>query len=450
MKPTNSQNDSVVGMTQDQKSVAVAAGEPSDWNLWPLIGFRFAFCYFVLYNFVILENLGFPGTDWIVAPYLWVSQALTSWVAKHIFRLSRDIIQPRSGSGDTTYDYLNLLCIVTLTIVIGLIWTLLDRRQKHYHRLNDWLRVYIRYTLALTLLTYGMSKVIKTQFAFPNLATLIQPFGDQKPQGLLWNFMGYSTAYTFFGGAAEVLGGSLLFFRRTTTFGALVSGAVMFNVALMNFCYDVPVKLLSSNMLLMSVFLVVPDIQRLGNFLVLNRATAPKIIESPFHARWTILCAKTAKFLLIGFALSTFTRESLADYRQAGDHAPKTVLYGIYDVEQFVRNGQALPPLTTDSNRWDKVIIESPSHIFIRMMDDSIKRYGSEIDPVQNTFTLSTSGAQKQQYVLSYSRPDSDHLVLQGNLGNDLVDVWLRRFDESKLPLVSTGFHWIRETSKHP
>jgi uncharacterized membrane protein YphA (DoxX/SURF4 family) len=433
-------------MYQELQSSGRAGIEPWEWNIWQKIGFRFAFIYFVLYNFVILENLGFPGTDWIVESYLWFSHALTSWMAKHIFHLSRNIIQARSGSGDTTYDYLNLLCIVILAIVFGLIWTVLDRKRKEYSWLDDWLRVYVRYTLALTLLTYGMSKVIKTQFAFPNLATLIQPFGDQRPQGLLWNFMGYSTAYTFFGGATEVLGGLLLLFRRTTTLGALVSAAVMFNVALMNFCYDVPVKLLSSNMVLMSIFLLLPDLQRLGDLLILNRATQPKEIEPSFRARWAGLCATTLKMLLIGFALFTFTRQSLADYKQAGDHAPKPALYGIYEVEDFVQNGKDLPPLTTDTNRWNNVIIESSNHIFVRMMDYSIERFGSEIDPTKNSLALST-GKQKQQYVLSYSHPDSDHLILQGVLLNDTIVVRLRRFDESNFPLVNTGFHWIRDSS---
>jgi hypothetical protein len=153
--------------------------------------------------------------------------------------------------------------------------------------------------------------------------------------------------------------------------------------------------------------------------------------------------------LLIGFALFTFTRQSLADYKQAGDHAPKPALYGIYDVEDFVQNGKDLPPLTTDANRWNKVIIESPNHIFVRMMDDSIKRFGSVIDPTKNSLALST-GKQKQQYVLSYTHPDNDHLILQGVLMNDTIVVRLRRFDESNFPLVSTGFHWIRDASNHP
>jgi hypothetical protein len=63
--------------------------------------------------------------------------------------------------------------------------------------------------------------------------------------GLLWTFMGASAAYTIFTGLGELVGGLLLTTRRTALAGALVSAAVMTHVAVLNFCYDVPVKLFS-------------------------------------------------------------------------------------------------------------------------------------------------------------------------------------------------------------
>jgi hypothetical protein len=49
---------------------------------------------------------------------------------------------------------------------------------------------------------------------------------------------------------------------------------VLANIVALTFCYDVPVKLYSSHLLLMAVFLVAPDLRRLLN-LVWNRPTAP-------------------------------------------------------------------------------------------------------------------------------------------------------------------------------
>jgi len=66
--------------------------------------------------------------------------------------------------------------------------------------------------------------------------------------GLLWTFMAASKGYQIFTGAAEVLGGILLLWKRTTTLGALTVFGVMANVMALNFFYDVPVKLLSTHL----------------------------------------------------------------------------------------------------------------------------------------------------------------------------------------------------------
>src|SRR5204863_6312660 len=102
-----------------------------------------------------------------------------------------------------------------------------------------------------------------------------QTFGEASPMGLLWTFMGSSTSYTVFSGLAEVIGGLLLMARRTTLLGALVCIGVMVNVVMLNFSYDVPVKLYSSHLLAMAFFLLLPDLRRLTNVLVLNRPAEP-------------------------------------------------------------------------------------------------------------------------------------------------------------------------------
>jgi hypothetical protein len=75
--------------------------------------------------------------------------------------------------------------------------------------------------------------------------------------------MAASTAYTFFCGLTEVTAGTLLLFRRTLTVGALVAVAALVNIVLLNFCYDVPVKLYSSHLLMMALFLLIADAKNL-------------------------------------------------------------------------------------------------------------------------------------------------------------------------------------------
>src|SRR5579863_9950866 len=73
----------------------------------------------------------------------------------------------------------------------------------------------------------------------------------------------------------EIAGGLLLLFPRTVTLGSLVSLADMTFVFTLNMTYDVPVKLLSFHLILLSLFLLAPRLQSLASFFLLDRATEP-------------------------------------------------------------------------------------------------------------------------------------------------------------------------------
>lgn len=71
----------------------------------------------------------------------------------------------------------------------------------------------------------------------------------------------------------------------------------MTNVVALNFFYDVPVKLYSSHLLLMAVFLLLPDVQRLLGGLLFNRPTEARTLDMPFsfsrRERWGLLALMT-------------------------------------------------------------------------------------------------------------------------------------------------------------
>jgi hypothetical protein len=90
----------------------------------------------------------------------------------------------------------------------------------------------------------------------------------------------------------EVLAGVLLVWRRTATLGALIAAGVMANVVMLNFCYDVPVKLMSSHLLVCALLIAYSDGVRLLNAFVLNQPTPPANLVGPWTstgAWWTKL-----------------------------------------------------------------------------------------------------------------------------------------------------------------
>jgi len=165
---------------------------------------------------------------------------------------------------------------------------------------------------------------------------MMQPYGDSSPMGLLWTFMGASPGYQMFAGAAEVVGGLLLLFRRTTLLGALVVAAVMSNVFAMNVFFDVPVKLYSFHYLLLAILLTLPDLPRLISLFVANTPAPARDLRPCWHAfpRGSTLLS-VIKFLLIAAMLWTNFRSRVDRMYEFGPWADRGEPYGVYEVESF-------------------------------------------------------------------------------------------------------------------
>jgi hypothetical protein len=190
---------------------------------------------------------------------------------------------------DKICDWAHVCLLLALATGVTVIWSLFDRRRKSYLLFHEWLRVGVRLGLGTTMLSYGVSKAVPLQMGHgPSLTRLVEPFGSFSPMGALWTFMGSSPAYQSFTGCTEILGGVLLLIPQTALLGALISFAVSFQIFVLNMTYDVPVKLFSFHLALLSLFLILPDWPRLRNFFLLNRTVAPaphRVTRSPRRSR---------------------------------------------------------------------------------------------------------------------------------------------------------------------
>lgn len=421
---------------------------PRPWSLSYRALFRFLCAYFLVYSLPSIGRVSIFGAlpyggvifGWYTA--LW--RAICPWVGGHVFHLTgRAITYFPTGSGDTTLDYIQNLLFLIVAMAATLIWSVTDRKRGDYRRLEPWLRLLVRYTLAFTLFGYGFAKVFPLQFRPPAIQKLIEPYGDFSPMGTLWSFMGASVPYIVFSGAAEVTGGLLLLFRRTVALGSLVAFGVMLNVMMLNYCYDVPVKLYSTNLVLMALYLASGDLRRLIDFFLRNRITSPADHSAPrFSRRWARVSATIFQVLFVGYTLFGSIYGGWRGYRAAYVNPPRPPIYGLYEVEQFTRNGREIPPVVTDATRWRKVIAEFPGFVSVKMMDDSLRGYKALYDATKNGITLA---GPNEQYSLHYDHPDAGHLTMEGSLAGIPVSMRLKKIDTSQFLLVSRGFHWINE-----
>ncbi len=423
-----------------------------DWNPAQRIGFRFCFCYFLLFLSLDLLPMAFDAKlgSLLYRAYAATWYPIVPWVGTHILHLKPAVdagVLVTDAVGDTAFEYVQIFLFLVAALIGTLVWSFLDSNRKQYRNLEYWLRVYIRYVVASVLLGYGLSKVIRTQYTDLGFTRLLSTYGDSSPFDLLWNFMGYSRSYTFFAGALELVGATLLFSRRTATLGALVLVGVMLNVVMLNFSYDVPVKIGATHLLLLATFLIAPVLGRLANVLVLNRPTVPTKLGPRFTSPGMRIAALGLQALIIVSAVTLHSRESLQFYKE-NENARKIPIYGLYEVEEFSLNGKVLPPLVNDPVRWRKVSFGSDyslSPMSIILMDNSMDTYNSaKYDADKHTISIYTENGSKKN-VMSYSRPEADHLIIEGPFREDRIFVKLKKIDHTKFNLLNTGFHWVND-----
>jgi uncharacterized membrane protein YphA (DoxX/SURF4 family) len=407
---------------------------------------RFGGLYFALYvvttqmlpSLVVLPFENIPNFG-AMAPVT----TIVEWVAANVFGASLPLVI-RSGSGDKTYDWVLAFTLLIVSLVAATIWTLRTRSVNDL-RLQQWLRLFVRFALGSSLISYGFAKVIPLQMQFPSLNRLLERFGDFSPMGVLWASIGASPSYEIFTGCAEVGAGILLFIPHTATLGALVSLAVTFQIFMLNMTYDVPVKLFSFHLILMSLFLLAPDMKRLANVLVLNRIAGPSIIPPLGRTRRSMRIAAIAQIAFGAYLVGINIYEASQSWTAYGGGAPKSPLYGIWDVEEMSINGVVRAPLTTDYERWRRVTFDRPTSMAFLRMDDSVLGYTARIDETAKTITLTKPQDAAWKPVLAFDRSAPDQLTLAGDLDGRKVEMRLRLVDRSKFLLVTRGFNWIQE-----
>lgn len=411
-----------------------------NWSSWQKVLTRFGFIYLALY---ILPNYINFFASIIFSDSVNLMKPLVRWLGKAILATGRINTMP-NGSGDTTYNYVEVFTILCIALLSTIIWTVLDRKRKHYRTLLYCLTVGVRYMLGLMMLLYGFAKVFKTQFPDPSLYSLLQPFGEMSPMGLLWKFMGYSLAYNIFTGMGEVIGGVLLFFRRTTTLGAMILIAVLSNVVMLNFTFDVPVKLFSSHLLLMCIILFLLDSRRVLNLLLFNRTVHPMQDYVPFKRRQIIQLARYTKafvllFLLGGMVFQFYTR--FTNQRQS-----EPPLFGIYEVQEFIRNQDTIPADGSYEARWKNMIVDKHNRYHIQDIRGNFNYYTFKTDTNKYTFAiLNQDGDSRPLYDFSYTLDSAEILTLKGVNFSDSVFVKLKRKDYDDFLLTNRGFHWVNE-----
>ncbi len=344
------------------------------------------------------------------------------------------------GSGDKLLDYVTAFTYLLLSLLLTplLYWFL--RKKSLVQQFYGLMIISMRYYLGIMLLNYGFAKFFNLQFLPLNIYGLEQNFGDSSPMGLLWTFIGHSRAFTLFTAIAEITAGLLLLFRKTYITGALIAFVIMLNVFLMNMCYDVPVKLFSLHLTLMSLFILAPSVSSIFNFIVLRKNITLQIIEIQFPKKWMRITRHTLKVLILLLIPVASLWGQIEYYNE--QKISFQDLNANYTSTQFIKNNDSLP--STDTTRWDKLIIDEGYAKIITTANKS-SWYTVDVDTIGRKLKLKDNNDTTLQYTFTYVFINKQ-LHLKGIFKKDTLNIDFSQKRKEEYPLNERGFHWISET----
>jgi hypothetical protein len=348
-----------------------------------------------------------------------------------------------------------------LTATAGaVVWRLLDRDRVDYRRWYAVWHTIMRYSLGINMIGWGFFKITGSQFwgLHADAFLIARPLGEWASRALMWNTMGQSVMYGDFSGFTEIVGGTLLLFRRTTLLGAIilffVSGTIFLLDALMNRGGVTTPALWGS---LVGLALVAPEWGRLKAFYGRNEPLRPLAAQRPIPGRAGALIQAGVLVLML-YKSGTFgdlqALVTPATWDKIGWRMVPHPMTGVFKVTSMSRNGAPVIPRYDDTTQWSYIGFggksaqttnmrggrKAPEALFIIRPDGAIHEgYGFTLDSVKRTMTVDTTRVKSLQGMqfttwhgdvkepFSYEWTDIDHLTLRGVISGDTIVANLQR-----------------------
>ncbi len=421
------------------------------WPLWQRVLFRVVFIYWALYCFPAQWFEEIPFFDFINEWYISVNSWVVGLANKYLLHVKDELV-PISDSGDTSFAWAQLYFYLITALLGGLIWSVIQRKKEHHNQLFYWLALLVRYNLIYYCLFYGIIKMFLQQMPFPDYNALSTPLGNLSPMRLTWHYIGYSAPYQFFGGFFEFTAGVLLLFRRTITIGLLVAVVVLAQVVLLNFCYDIPVKLLSLHLLLQCMFLLVLERRRFLDFF-LNRVAAPsQTFYLVLNARWLLVGRILLKGIFVFIFIGVVAFLQLKELIKSGQNKEvgAVIMPGRYNVQVYLVNNE--PRIAPADSLRRSIIFRPNGTATFNIMDslffnrESLGFFHYIPDTASSMVRFKLAPTRSDNvFVLRYRRMGSDRLILDGWVRKDTLHIEMER-DLNQFKLSKKPFHWMNES----
>lgn len=411
-------------------------------NLLKQIVLHFVFIYFSLFivNDVfnrIVTTLNIPNSYY---------NDFLSWLADNVFNIALVSSNSLKGNIDSSQHFITLFCCFALAILFSIIWTFLNIDNEKNNTIYYWLKLLFRFYLGIILVNYGLVKLFYLQFPEPSLSRLVKTFGNSSPMGLAWTFLGYSKGYNIFMGIAEVMA-ILLLFRRTLTFGLIITFFVTLNVMVINYSFDVPLKIVTTHLMLITLFLLSHDIKKIFIFFFTTKRVSLKLVRRP-EALNNIYLYKIGAFAKISIMVIIIV---LAGFKLRNRNMilegqfSKTKFYGIYDVITYKKNNSPISASNISDTMWKYLVMEYNGRTEVINNKGDERLFHSEIDSLKNTLILVDINKTSDTLKLFYEMPDEKSIIFHGQIENDSVVIVCNILKKSDFILINRGFNLVSE-----
>ena len=385
------------------------------WKLRQKTSFRFAFLFLGLTSIINWHlSIFFSYIAWFkpsfdIAVLFHFFAAQFYWIDKYIFHSGYDPKIHASFPQDNHFATVFYLTVFLISCIGSILWGVIGRNKINYNKLFFWFNIYLRYTLAITMIGYGLIKFIPVQMSWPSVSSMLTPYGEHSRFDVLWNFMGVSPGYMRLTGGFEIIGGLLLLSRRTTLFGYLFLLTILINVVALNWFYNVPVKMYSTQLMVYNLFLLAPYANKLFHFFYYNKIIIAHEKQYYIKTTW-----KKNSFIsiLVFIPLLFLLSQGLGAYKRFSKDALDKKSEKLYNVTYFIAT-DTLPPLTTDTLCWKRLMIRGNTVVVCNMKDE-MDYYDCDVDSTKHSFTFHDNPDTATWKVFQYAYPSKDELQLTG------------------------------------
>ena len=367
--------------------------------------------------YIVLFIFSFPVPNYILPNFgallNGVFEPISKWVGVEVLDLNPDLTY--SFDSDSTGLYIHVFIIGFVSCFVtaaSLIFKPISFSEKH----KNYLKVFSSYYLSMVLMIYAFDKIFNHQFYLPEPNILYSQVGDLSKDISFWTTMGASRSYSMFSGFIELVPAILLLFNRTRLIGALIAFMVMLNVLMINFGFDISVKVFSLFLTILALFIISYDYARFKAFILNSSFTSKKLFK-PF--KYSLHLSLVVLFAISFNGAYPFIKTN--NYND--DNAPRPKFHGAYEVKKS----------KLDCKR---IFIHRQGYLIIQNNEDEMDDYKMYLNENEKTITLTDNN--KQAFEVKYL---SDNNKLKALIiKNDTVK--LSTLNWQNKALVKPYFHW--------